>query len=332
MEIFKVIKDRRFDVVVVGSCFCDLQTYIRNLPKPGETVLSEKFQMDFGGKGANTCVMAAKLGARTAMISSIGDDVFGRETLANFHKFGVHTECVKITSDAATGITNCIVNEDGEPSYISVPGAGKCLSISNINDAKHIIEQGKIVISNNGIPLSTAIEGLKLGKHYGAITMYNPSPNLHEMPDDLCSNMDILLLNTTEATTLTKIKVSGPSDAEDACAWFHDKGIQCVVMTMGKDGVVVSAVCLESADKGSSRMVFHTPARKACVVDTTGAGDALAGSFAFFLSCYPQLSLKEVIRRCVTIATQTVETEGVQKSYPSCKLLPQELFERLKIA
>ncbi|XP_028393773.1 ribokinase-like isoform X2 [Dendronephthya gigantea] len=249
MEIFKVIKDRRFDVVVVGSCFCDLQTYIRNLPKPGETVLSEKFQMDFGGKGANTCVMAAKLGARTAMISSIGDDVFGRETLANFHKFGVHTECVKITSDAATGITNCIVNEDGEPSYISVPGAGKCLSISNINDAKHIIEQGKIVISNNGIPLSTAIEGLKLGKHYGAITMYNPSPNLHEMPDDLCSNMDILLLNTTEATTLTKIKVSGPSDAEDACAWFHDKGIQCVVMTMGKDGVVVSAVCLESADK-----------------------------------------------------------------------------------
>lgn len=107
MEIFKVEKDRRFDIVVVGACFCDLQTYIQNYPKPGETVLSEKFQMDFGGKGANTCVMAAKLGARTAMISSVGDDVFGRETLANLHKFRVNTERVKITSDAATGITNC---------------------------------------------------------------------------------------------------------------------------------------------------------------------------------------------------------------------------------
>ena len=74
-------------------------------------------------------------------------------------------------------------------------------------------------------------------------------------------------------------------------------------------------------------MVFHTPARKAHVADTTGAGDAFAGSFAFFLSCYPHLSLKEVIRRCVAIATLTVETEGVQKSYPSRKLLPQELFE-----
>ena len=69
------------------------------------------------------------------------------------------------------------------------------------------------------------------------------------------------------------------------------------------------------------------PSRKAQVVDTTGAGDALAGTFSFFLSCYPHLSLKEIMTRSVAIATHTVETEGVQKSYPSRESLPPELFK-----
>ena len=38
------------------------------------------------------------LGAKTAVVSSVGEDVFGRETMENFHKFGVNTECVKVTN------------------------------------------------------------------------------------------------------------------------------------------------------------------------------------------------------------------------------------------
>ena len=74
------------------------------------------------------------------------------------------------------------------------------------------------------------------------------------------------------------------------------------------------------------RMVFHVPTRTAHVADTTGAGDALAGAFSFFLSCYPYLSMKEILARSVAIATHTVEIEGVQKSYPSRESLPTELF------
>ena len=107
MEVFQLKNDCLFDLVVVGACFCDLQTFVPKYPKPGQTVYGRKFQMDFGGKGANTCVMAAKLGAKTSMISSVGDDVFGRETLENFDKFGVNTESIRVTTEAATAMTNC---------------------------------------------------------------------------------------------------------------------------------------------------------------------------------------------------------------------------------
>ena len=63
------------------------------------------------------------------------------------------------------------------------------------------------------------------------------------------------------------------------------------------------------------------------MLDTTGAGDALAGTFSFFLSCYPHLSLKDILTRSVAVATRTVETEGVQKSYPGRDSLPHELFD-----
>lgn len=57
------------DVVVVGSTNTDMIAYASHLPLPGETVHGNKFVVGFGGKGANQCVMAAKLRAKTAMVN-----------------------------------------------------------------------------------------------------------------------------------------------------------------------------------------------------------------------------------------------------------------------
>lgn len=41
------------------------------LPKPGETIYANKFVTGFGGKGANQCVAAAKLGASCALLAKV---------------------------------------------------------------------------------------------------------------------------------------------------------------------------------------------------------------------------------------------------------------------
>lgn len=98
--------DVRFDVVVVGSCFVDMISYVPHFPKFDETVKGTKFQLDFGGKAANQCVMAQKLGAKTAMIAKIGNDQFGKDTIQNFTNFGVNTDFISATDKADTGITS----------------------------------------------------------------------------------------------------------------------------------------------------------------------------------------------------------------------------------
>lgn len=48
---------------------CDSLT--SRLPKTGETIHGHKFFIGFGGKGANQCVQAARLGAKTAMVCKV---------------------------------------------------------------------------------------------------------------------------------------------------------------------------------------------------------------------------------------------------------------------
>lgn len=66
---------------------------------------------------------------------------------------------------------------------------------------------------------------------------------------------------------------------------------------------------------------------KVDAVDTTGAGDALIGALAFYMSCYPQLSFAEMVSRAVNIATVTVMVHGVQCSYPARDALDDWLFD-----
>lgn len=41
------------------------------LPKVGETIHGHKFFIGFGGKGANQCVQAARMGAKAAMVCKV---------------------------------------------------------------------------------------------------------------------------------------------------------------------------------------------------------------------------------------------------------------------
>lgn len=48
-----------------------LFSYTTKIPKPGQTIHGKEFFIDFGGKGANQCVAAQKLGADTVFIGCV---------------------------------------------------------------------------------------------------------------------------------------------------------------------------------------------------------------------------------------------------------------------
>lgn len=81
-------------VVVVGSANYDLFCYMERFPKPHETIHGRRAAACCGGKGSNQCVMAARMGAPTAMVARLGRDAFGATIRAAWEADGVDTTCV----------------------------------------------------------------------------------------------------------------------------------------------------------------------------------------------------------------------------------------------
>ena len=64
---------KRPRIAVVGSANIDLTTFTDRFPKPGETIFGQKFDLGFGGKGANQAVAARLCGADVFMVARVGE-------------------------------------------------------------------------------------------------------------------------------------------------------------------------------------------------------------------------------------------------------------------
>src|SRR6266542_1128095 len=163
-------------VCVVGAANIDLISYVPRLPRTGETLHGTRFQMGYGGKGANQAVMGAKLGARVSMVAKLGRDVFGEGTLSNFREWGVDTEHVTFTDDAFSGVAPIAVDPDGNNAIIIVTGANDLLSPDDVERARPAIRDSVVVACQLEVELETTIAALRVAREVGARTIFNPAP------------------------------------------------------------------------------------------------------------------------------------------------------------
>src|SRR6184192_4937489 len=100
---------KRPRIAVVGSANVDLTTFTDHFPKPGETIFGQKFDLGFGGKGANQAVAAQLCGAEVFMVARVGSDLFGPATIQNFKKLGIDATYVKQVEGVSSGVAPIFV-------------------------------------------------------------------------------------------------------------------------------------------------------------------------------------------------------------------------------
>ena len=305
---------KRPKICVIGASNLDLISYVPRLPKMGETLHGDRFQMGFGGKGANQAVMAAKLGGDVAMVTKLGDDIFGRDTLQNFERVGVDISHVHITDQAFSGVAPIAVDADGNNSIIIVTGANDLLTEEEIEAARPAIAAAAIVVCQLEIPLPITLAALRIAREEGVTAIFNPAPARPGLPDELYRLSDIFCPNETETELLTGMPVSTLAEAEAAARTLLARGAGAVVLTLGERGALL--VNEEGA--------IHVPTNKVTALDTTGAGDAFVGSLAYFLALGKPIT--DAIVRANRIAAVSVQGAGTQSSFPMAADLPGDLF------
>ncbi len=61
-------------VLVIGSLNCDYVINVPKMPKLGETLSCDGFEMVPGGKGANQAYAIGRLGGSVGMLGTVGGD------------------------------------------------------------------------------------------------------------------------------------------------------------------------------------------------------------------------------------------------------------------
>ncbi|KOC65678.1 Ribokinase [Habropoda laboriosa] len=304
-------------IVVVGSCMIDFTCFSSRLPKPGETIIGKNFEIKYGGKGANQCVAAAKLGASAAIVASLGSDTYAQEYLKIFKKENIDVSHVQLQENQHSGIAQITVADNGENSIVVVVGSNASLSPEHVDLAADVIRNAAILLCQFETPLETTLHAVKLHKGYG-LSIVNGAPAAKNVDSALLELCDIFCVNETEAEVMTGVKPLDLSSMQQAIEQLLDKGCNTVILTVGEKGAAYAS----KKDK-TIKMISTTPVKP---VDTTGAGDAFLGALAYFKAYHPGLSMDECIRRACVVATESVLKFGTHASFPTRSNLSSDLF------
>lgn len=290
------------DIAVIGSNMVDLISYITRMPREGETIEAPDFSMGCGGKGANQAVAAARLGSKVLMVTRVGDDMFGQNTVRNFRDNGILTTHV-ITTPGTSGVAPIFVDPLSRNSIIIIKGANNSLTPADVEAVADEIASCKIIVLQLEIPLETVYSAIDLGRRLGVPVLLNPAPASSELSLDYIVRCEYFVPNETELATLTGLPTRSVDDIRSAAGTLVERGCRNVIVTMGGRGVFWSSA------KGEL-IVDKCPVQP---IDTTGAGDAFIGCFSHFL--VSGSSIPNALERANSYAANSVTKRGTQKSY-----------------
>jgi ribokinase len=294
--------DRQPHIVVVGSANIDLTTFTDQFPRPGETIFGRKFQLGFGGKGANQAVAASLCGAHVSMVARVGDDLFGPATVQNFTARGIDATHVLVTPGVSSGVAPIFVDSAGQNRILVVKGANDSLLPADIDAAADLLRGADCIVLQLEIPVETVYYTLRFARRHGIRAILNPAPgqtlDLREV-----ANADYLIPNETEAEALTGLPVTNLHEARACAIHLLKEGVPRVIVTLGANGAL----------RASIETVEHVPPYRVDAVDTTGAGDAFIGAFAAFLAA--GASERDAVARANVYAALSTLAVGTQMSF-----------------
>lgn len=281
-------------ITVLGSANMDLVATVDAIPGPGETVTGTGSMILPGGKGANQAIAAARAGGRVCMLGAVGDDDFGRSITRLLTESGVDTTDLAAVAEP-TGTAHIFVEADGENRIVVVPGANGTLDFLSDRHRAAIVA-ADLVLLQLETPVCV-VEDVVAAAQGGPKLVLTPAP-VQALSDDLLSGVDVLVPNEHEAAKLT-----GLADPEDAAQVLRERGVDTVVVTLGKRG------CVLIGDE-----VIRVDGIEADAVDTTAAGDTFVGCLAVALG--EGHSHEHALRWATAAAALSVTAPGASASMP----------------
>jgi sugar/nucleoside kinase (ribokinase family) len=118
--------EKTIDCVVCGSCTVDILVRPFSLTNPiglDKLLTVEPIQATTGGMVSNSGIALARLGARVAAFSCVGDDAWAEIIRGKYQSEGIDTSRLTTVAGVASSVTVVFVDRDGQRSFVHSQGA-----------------------------------------------------------------------------------------------------------------------------------------------------------------------------------------------------------------
>lgn len=308
------------DILVLNNVGGGQSVYVAELPKAGESIKGHdwRFNID-SGKGPNSAICMARLGASVAFIGKAGADEAGDRAEKWMRESGVDTSALLRTTEARTGQGIRIMGPNGTHMCICGESCSWTLTEDEVFQELDKKSGARFFFTGLEIRLPLALAALKHAKALGMTTVFNLSPvPFGETIGDL-SYVDYLAINEVEGAQLVGIEDWHEMSPEEITKQVREKyHCSCVLLTLGAEGCAV----LDGED------FIRIPRADVETIDTIGAGDGFLSAFTVNLSWGKTIG--EACRWANEYAAYTTTREGSIPSYPLLAEIEEYMRERLK--
>ncbi len=245
------------DVLCVGHASYDLIFTVDYHPTADEKVFANDFLACGGGPAANAAVQISKLGGSSAFAGYLGKDLYGEKHLQEFIESGVNSSLI-VRGDLPTPLSTILVKPDGKRSLINYKGQTKSLPENAIDFSR--VKPKAILFDGHEPHISLPLA--EYAKNANIPTILDAG-SLNSGTQALLSKVDYAVCSEKFARQLT-------GNIENALQQISNVA-PVAVITLGENGLIWK----RGNEEGKlAALVINA-------VDTTGAGDAFHGAFAY---------------------------------------------------
>lgn len=249
---------------------------------------------------------AAKIGSSAGIISTIGNDAFGRLNYKKLEQDGVDVSFISTTDELTTGVAFVTYHENGDRDFIFhlQNSASSLLTPDDVKeeyftDCKYFHVMGSALFNEN---IRVAVKkAIGFCKQTNTKISFDPNIRKELLKDDkmkeclqfVLENCDIFLPSGDELTLFTDV-----ADEAEAAKKLIDNGIEYVVIKKGSKGCTAYS-------KDTS---FSVEPLKVVEIDPTGAGDCFGGTL---ISCLNKgFGLRQAVKYASTAGALAVTKKG----------------------
>ncbi len=259
--------------LIIGGANIDLEGFPLNPLRLNDSNPGS-IRTTYGGVGRNIAENLSRVGVEVGLITSVGNDDYGRKIIDHAHNIGIDTDLVERSNSHPTSAYVAILDENHDMKVaISQMDVMRELTPERIMRKLSILNKAPLLCIDGNLREDT-IEFLVKQLKSTPVFVDPVSTTYAKKFSGVLHLIHTIKPNKSEAEQLLDIRIRTKNDLQSAGRMFIKHGVKQVFISLGDKGVYFKTLKVEGIVKGTPRKI----------ISVTGAGDGfMAGLINGFI-------------------------------------------------